>query len=43
LKVISEDVFLNYVGIKYIYMLTDVNMFEHFKTGIFKNKYMHEI
>jgi len=32
LKVISEDAFLNYVVIKYIYILTKVNMFEHFKT-----------
>jgi hypothetical protein len=32
LKVISEDAFLNCDGIKYIYILTKVNMFEHFKT-----------
>ena len=41
LKVISKEVFLNYVGIKYIYIPTKVNMFEHLKTQIFKNKYMY--
>ena len=43
LKVIFEAVCLNYDGIKYIYILTKVNMFEHFKTSIFTIKYMHEI
>lgn len=41
LKVNSEEVFLNYAGIKYSYILIKANMFEHFKTQIFKNKYMH--